>query len=124
MVPKELPAADGCTRGDRLPGYLDEIAKLELRELAKRAPDVRVTRAVVIFGSPNQMILETADNLRIDLIVIGSHGYRGWEHVLGTTAASIANQSIRNVLVVHTGVQSSCLARTVWKSTEVAFNWT
>lgn len=51
-----------------------------------------------------QLILEKAENLGVDLIVIGSHGYRGWDHVLGTTAASIANRSTRNVLVVHTGV--------------------
>lgn len=103
-IPPEFPAAAAYSTGDQLPGYLDEIAKHELDKLAQRAPHVQVTRSYVKFGPPSQLILEVADTLRVDLIVIGSHGYRGWDHVLGTTAASIANRSTRNVLVVHTGV--------------------
>jgi len=49
------------------------------------------------------MILAQAEKLEVDLIVLGSHGYRGWDRVLGTTAATIANRSTRNVLVVHAG---------------------
>lgn len=103
-MPPEFPAAAAYSTRDQLPGYLDEIAKHELNELAKRAPDVQVTRTIVTFGAPSQVILETAENLEVDLIVIGSHGFRGWDHVLGTTAANIANRAKRNVLVVHTGV--------------------
>ena len=102
-VPQEFPAAAHSER-DTLHGTLDEIAKHELDELAKRAPDVPVCRTIVAFGQASQLILETAESLDVDLVIIGSHGYRGWDHVLGTTAASIANRSKRNVLVVHTGV--------------------
>lgn len=47
-------------------------------------------------------ILATADQEDADLIVIGSHGYHGWDHVLGTTAGKVANVATRSVLVVHT----------------------
>jgi nucleotide-binding universal stress UspA family protein len=46
-------------------------------------------------------ILEAGDRLSADLIVIGSHGYGGWDRVLGTTAANVVNRSERSVLVVH-----------------------
>lgn len=102
-IPPEFPAAAPYTESDHLPEYLAEAAKRELDALARRALDVRVAETLVTFGLPGQMILETAENLNVDLIVIGSHGYRGWDRVLGTTAATIANRSRRNVLVVHPG---------------------
>ena len=37
-----------------------------------------------------------------DLIVIGSHGFGGIDHLLGTTAAKVVNHADRNVLVVRT----------------------
>jgi nucleotide-binding universal stress UspA family protein len=46
-------------------------------------------------------ILAAADAVDAALIVLGSHGYRGWDRVLGTTAGKVANSSHRNVLVVH-----------------------
>jgi universal stress protein F len=106
-VPQEFPAAAAYSENDHLSDHLVEIAKQELRELSRRVPDVQVTGIVVTFGLPGQMILGTAESLDVDLIVMGSHGYGGWDRVLGTTAATIANRSTRNVLVVHTGEKSS-----------------
>lgn len=37
----------------------------------------------------------------VDLIVVGSHGYHGWDRVLGTTASRVANLADRDVLVVR-----------------------
>ncbi|HEY3667075.1 MAG TPA: universal stress protein, partial [Polyangiaceae bacterium] len=50
---------------------------------------------------PWKMILEVAQDFEVDLIVIGSHGYKGWDHVLGTTAGKVVNHADRNVFVVH-----------------------
>lgn len=101
MVPQEFPAAAATSEPDSLPARLVEMAKRELLELSKRAPNVVVKERIVTYGVPAKMILETAEILDVDLIVMGSHGYRGWDRVLGTTAASIANRSKRNVLIVH-----------------------
>ena len=100
-IPPEFPAAAASSEEDQLPAHLIKIAKGQLCDLAKRAPDIAIAETVITFGTPGQMILEAADKLQVDLIVLGSHGYRGWDRVLGTTAATIANRSTRNVLVVH-----------------------
>ena len=102
-IPPEFPAAAAYSEEDQLPAHLVEVAKQQLREIAKRAPDVVIAGTIITFGTPGQMILEQAEKLEVDLIVLGSHGYRGWDRVLGTTAATIANRSTRNVLVVHAG---------------------
>lgn len=103
VVPQEFPAAGASTEADTLPTYLMGQAEKVLLELAKRAPKIVVKERIITFGLPAKMILDTADKLDVDLIVMGSHGYRGWDHVLGTTAAAIANRSSRNVLIVHEG---------------------
>lgn len=100
-VPQEFPAAAASSANDPLPAYLKEAADKDLCGLAKRAPHVAVTENIITFGFPAQLILEMAEDLNVDLIVMGSHGYRGWDRVLGTTAATIANRSTRNVLIVH-----------------------
>ena len=101
MVPAEFPAAAACSEEDPLPRRLIEVARKELDAIAKRAPDIAVADTLITFGLPGHMIIEIADMLTVDLIVLGSHGYKGWDRVLGTTAAAIANHSTRNVLVVH-----------------------
>jgi nucleotide-binding universal stress UspA family protein len=46
-------------------------------------------------------ICATAQRVRADLIVIGSHGYGALDRVLGTTAAKVVNHADRSVLVVR-----------------------
>jgi universal stress protein F len=57
------------------------------------------TRAAV--GAPWEAVCSTARTENVDLIVIGSHGYAGVDHLLGTTAAKIVNHADRSVLVVR-----------------------
>jgi hypothetical protein len=49
---------------------------------------------------PWRAILAAADTVDAELIVLGSHGYHGWDRILGTTAGKIANLAQRNVLIV------------------------
>ena len=46
-------------------------------------------------------LLQAATRLNADLIVIGSHGHGGWDRILATNAARVADFSDRNVLIVH-----------------------
>ncbi len=89
------------SKEDRLPRRLSEVAERDLDAIAKRAPDIALAETLITFGLPGQMIPETAAKLKVDLIVIGSHGYHSRDRMLGTTAAAIANHSAHNVLVVH-----------------------
>lgn len=52
-------------------------------------------------GRPRRRIVEASDDLRCDLIVIGSHGYHGLDRALGTTASKVASHASSDVLVVH-----------------------
>jgi universal stress protein F len=57
--------------------------------------------AEVAVGVPWQAVCETARKLEADLVVIGSHGYSGFDRVLGTTAAKVVNHAHCSVLVVR-----------------------
>lgn len=84
-----------------LSGYLLEKARTELSTLSALASDVACAVRVDPVTEPWMGILAAADATDAALIVLGSHGYRGWDRVLGTTASKVANSSHRNVLVVH-----------------------
>jgi nucleotide-binding universal stress UspA family protein len=74
-----------------------------MSELILRAPDLSIAAPIVAIGQqPWRLILTNAQRLGADLIVLGSHGYGGWDRVLGTTAGKVANLADRNVFVVHT----------------------
>ena len=56
----------------------------------------------VLFGSPDSRIVETAEDIGADLIVLGSHGYRRWERILlGSVSSSVVNHAHCSVLVVR-----------------------
>lgn len=54
-------------------------------------------------GSPHQEICARAEELDIDLIVLGTHGYRGLEHLLhlGSTAERVVRHAACPVFVVR-----------------------
>ena len=101
-LPAEFPAA-AANRADLLRPHLENKALEELRLLAAGHPRVIVEPPAVLHGRPWRDVLAAAEALDVDLIVIGSHGYQGWDRLLGTNAGAIANRSQRNVLVVHGG---------------------
>jgi nucleotide-binding universal stress UspA family protein len=56
----------------------------------------------VLFGSPDSRIVETAEEIGADLIVLGSHGYRRWERLLlGSVSSSVVSHAHCSVLVVR-----------------------
>lgn len=57
----------------------------------------------VLFGSPDSRIVETAEEMHPDLIVVGSHGYSRWERLLlGSVSDSVVHHAPCSVLVVRT----------------------
>ncbi len=59
--------------------------------------------AEVLDGSPPRVIVETAEDWKADLIVIGSHGYGFWSRVmLGSVSNSVVHHAPCSVLVVRT----------------------
>ncbi len=58
----------------------------------------------VVEGHPAEAILHYAQEVGIDLIVVGTHGRRGWQRlVLGSVAAEVVRTSPVPVMTVHIG---------------------
>jgi nucleotide-binding universal stress UspA family protein len=56
----------------------------------------------VLFGSPDSRIVETAEEIHADMIVVGSHGYSRWERLLlGSTSDSVVHHAPCSVLIVR-----------------------
>jgi nucleotide-binding universal stress UspA family protein len=97
-------------------GYLPDTTQLEkaARENAEKAVSVTKDRLVllfgadlaisseILFGSPDSRIVETAEAMSADLIVIGSHGYNRWERLLlGSVSHSVVHHAPCSVMVVR-----------------------
>jgi len=101
LVPPEFPPGAAGMPSDPLPASLVEQAVDHLAEFAARRPDLAIEPPVIQEGQPWRGILRASEELDVDLIVIGSHGYHGLDRILGTTAGKVANLARRSVLVVH-----------------------
>lgn len=56
----------------------------------------------VLFGSPESRIVETAEEISADIIIVGSHGYNSWERLLlGSVSNSVVQHAPCSVLVVR-----------------------
>jgi nucleotide-binding universal stress UspA family protein len=56
----------------------------------------------ILFGSPESRIVETAEDIKADLIVLGSHGYNTWERLLlGSVSDSVVHHAHCSVMVVR-----------------------
>ncbi len=80
---------------------LQDQASTELREVSKSAPTGFITEQRVELGTAWEEICRVAKEIDAGLVVIGSHGYKFVDRVLGTTAARVVNHIDRSVLVVR-----------------------
>lgn len=98
-------------------GYLPDTTELEkaARENAEKVisstkekvegivggKKVAITTSI-LFGSPDSRIVETGEETKADLIVLGSHGYKAWERLLlGSVSNSVVHHAHCSVLVVR-----------------------
>lgn len=81
----------------------DEAEKLmkNIRdELSNLVSDIRT---LVKFGNPAEIIIDTAKNEDVDLIVVGSHGKHGAKKFyLGSVSSKIVSHAPCDVLIVKT----------------------
>jgi universal stress protein F len=76
-------------------------AQRDLAKLAESLPEPSVEGIHVHVGTPWDTICREAKELDVDLVVLGSHGYSGFDRILGTTAAKVVNHADRSVMVVR-----------------------
>lgn len=74
-------------------------AKADLAALSSGIPPALIEGVHVHIGTPWDTICREARTLDCDLVVLGSHGYSGFDRILGTTAGKVANHCERSVLV-------------------------
>jgi nucleotide-binding universal stress UspA family protein len=104
-VPLGLPTDAWTLSFDELQARLLDHARHSLARLAHQlhppATPIRWGDHLTRIGRPAQVIVELADELGADLLVIGSHGYGPVDRLLGTTAARVVNTANISVLVVR-----------------------
>jgi nucleotide-binding universal stress UspA family protein len=101
VIPPDLSAPGEGKGPDDFPKYLEKEAHTELLALKTRATDVPCEIRIDETDQPWRSILAAGDTVNADLIVLGSHGFHGWDHMLGTTAGKVANRAPRNVMIIH-----------------------
>ena len=102
-LPQEFPAAGAGTPPDTLGPTLEHAAERDLEAYAASEPEIATRVVVKPELSPDRAILTASDQLNVDLIVIGNHGYRGLDRILGTTAVRVLHGAKRDVLIVFRG---------------------
>jgi len=80
----------------------DEMAYKSLSmTLEKRVPDSVKSRSILEKGNPADEIVKGAKAEKADLIVIGTHGFTGWRHlILGSVAEKVVRLASCPVLTV------------------------
>jgi universal stress protein F len=101
-VPPDLPHEVLAVTDVRLEDVLKRNAHEDLDRIAGTLPAGLVEGITAEFATPWDGICRAGRTYDADLIVIGSHGYSGLDHLIGTTAAKVVNHADRNVLVVRT----------------------
>jgi universal stress protein A len=104
-VVDSMPIADAGYGAD-VPFNLDLTAELMAeakKRLAKLAEKLDVTedRLWLEMGSPKTEIIRVAEENKVDLIVIGSHGRHGLALLLGSTANGVLHHANCDVLAVR-----------------------
>lgn len=97
----DLPPAAMVLTPDQVADLVRENALDTLRTLELDIPEKRRRGVRAGFGAPCDIIDRFVEAESADLIVIGAHGYGGFDRMLGTTAAKIVNHATRAVLVVR-----------------------
>lgn len=68
----------------------------------KISNDKIVVSTETLSGSPESRIVETAEAMSADIIIVGSHGYNRWERLLlGSVSDSVVHHAPCSVLVVR-----------------------
>lgn len=79
-----------------------EQAQASLKAMVERYGAGLKIKAEMRFGRPVETIVELAQKLKADLIVIGTHGYTGVKHLLlGSVAERIARHATCPVLIAR-----------------------
>jgi nucleotide-binding universal stress UspA family protein len=100
-LPPDVPQDFWRTTDEPLLEVLKRRAKEYLEGCVATVPKDCFGGVEIAVGVPWQAICEMARAVEADVIVIGSHGYSGFDRLLGTTAAKVVNHAPCTVVVVR-----------------------
>lgn len=101
-VPPEMPPELFKVTDLTVEDVLRNNAHTDLARLVAEVPPGRIEKIDTELATAWDGICTAARRHDVDLIVIGSHGFGGFDRLLGTTAGKVVNHADRNVLVVRT----------------------
>lgn len=93
-------AAYGVAAGAEIEDTLLENAKSAMCKLAEKL-NLTAHQVIIKVGPPKAIILEEAERLNVDLIIVGSHGRHGIRLLLGSTANAVLHGAKCDVLAVR-----------------------
>jgi nucleotide-binding universal stress UspA family protein len=102
-APYAIPAGYNPVFEEEMKGLATQAVSQAEGKIRERFPDLKENLTTrILCGSPEQAIVEEAENWGADLIVVGSHGYGFWERtLLGSVSNAIVNHAPCSVLVVR-----------------------
>jgi universal stress protein F len=100
-VRQDYPPGAHTGAADPLPAHLVKTAKERFSKLTAGVHEVALAVLVKESHQPADAILAEAAAFDADLVVIGSHGFKGLDRLLGTTTTKVLHGASRDVLVVH-----------------------
>lgn len=99
--PRELSAESCATSPAGVVNMLFSAARRDLETKLESLPSELSAEAVVEIGPPWRVLCEVARSRDVDLIIVGAHGHRVLDRVLGTTTQQVVAHADRSVLVVR-----------------------
>jgi universal stress protein A len=106
-VPVELPPEAYVSSPDTVADLLVDAARKQLENYAKELPAELVAGIIVEIGTPWRLICDLAAEHDVAMIVVGAHGHRFIDRVLGTTTGRVVAHADRTVLVVRAAMEAT-----------------
>lgn len=80
-------------------GLLTEAEK-QMQKLGEKLGVAKEQQHVTV-GAAREVVVQTANDIGADLIVVGSHGRHGWHLLLGSTANGVLHEAGCDVLAIR-----------------------
>ena len=100
-LPTELPPESQAGSPAGVVNMLFSTARKNLETKLQELPSGLSAEVIVEIGPAWRVICEVAKSRDVDLIIVGAHGHRILDRVLGTTTQQVVTHADRSVLVVR-----------------------
>ena len=100
-LPVELPLEAYAMPPESVATLLEKSARRDIAEVAAKVPEGLLGGQIVEIGVPWRTICDVAAREKVDLLVMGAHGHRFLDRVLGTTTGKVVTHCDTSVFVVR-----------------------